>query len=155
MHKHRCVPTAFHPTDSSPGQTDAIDNFGFSYWSLRSLVGAPSLKTWIGLLPFFMSSGVQHDAHAYLASLEKYSLPRHPLFHRLVCPHYLAECVIYASLMVLAAPKGLMLNSTIWCALLFVACNLGVSAGHTRRWYEMKFGKETIATRWNMIVGLY
>lgn len=58
-------------------------------------------------------------------------------------------------MMVVGAPEGKILNLTIWSGLVFVVCNLGVSAGMQRKWYEGKFGKEKMAGKWNMIVGIY
>ncbi|TGZ79155.1 hypothetical protein EX30DRAFT_397306 [Ascodesmis nigricans] len=135
--------------------TDAISSYTFTPLSVAALLRDPSLKTCIGFIPFVLASGLQHDAHAYLASLKKYSLPEHPMFYKLVCPHYLAEVIIYASLMVLAAPKGVWLNLTIWSGMVFVVCNLGVSSSHTRAWYEKKFGRDAVARKWNMVVGIY
>lgn len=91
-----------------------------------------------------MASGVQHDCHTYLADLKKYSLPEHPAFLRLVCPHYTAECAIYIALTILAAPMGSPINWTFWTALAFVAINLGVSSKFNKEWYEQKFGKDAV-----------
>lgn len=137
------------------GETAAIDAFDFNYWSLRSLLGPPSSKSWIGVFAFIFASGAQHDAHAHLASLKKYSLPDHPLFARVVAPHYTMELVIYGALMVLAAPRGLAVNLTIWSALVFVTSLLGVSAMLSRQWYAEKFGQDSVAMKWNLIVGLF
>jgi len=100
---------------------------------------------------FIIASGVQHDCHKYLASLQKYTLPTHPAFQRLICPHYTAECLIYLSLALIAAPEGELMNKTILTALIFVTVNLGVTADASKEWYEAKFGKESVAGRWRMI----
>lgn len=102
-----------------------------------------------------MASGIQHDCHHYLASLKKYTVPLHPLFLRVLCPHYTAECVIYLSLALLAAPRGEMVNKTLLCGLLFVVVNLGVTAGNSKRWYIEKFGEDSVRGRWRMIPGIY
>ncbi|THC98632.1 hypothetical protein EYZ11_001910 [Aspergillus tanneri] len=102
-----------------------------------------------------VASGVQHDCHHYLFSLQKYTLPAHPLFRSTVCPHYTGECAIYLSLTLLAAPQGEWVNKTLLSALAFVAINLGVTAGTTRKWYTEKFGEESVRERWNMIPGVY
>jgi len=115
----------------------------------------PSLKTFVGTLLFLLASGVQHDCHAYLASLKKYTLPEHPAFMQVLCPHYLAECLIYLALSIIAAPPGQVFNRTVLCAMVFVAVNLGVTADGTKQWYEQKFGKEKVATRWRMIPFLF
>jgi 3-oxo-5-alpha-steroid 4-dehydrogenase 3 len=110
---------------------------------------------------------MQHDCHAYLASLKKpqknakgemkteYRLPEHPAFNLSLTPHYFAECLIYLSLSILAAPKGSMLNWTLVSALVFVAVNLGVTANGTRTWYEEKFGRDAVKGRARMIPGLF
>lgn len=104
---------------------------------------------------FILASGVQHDCHAYLYSLPKYTLPVHSIFQVLVCPHYTAECLIYLSLAMISAPKGAIVNKTVFTALIFVATNLGVTASVSKEWYERKFGKDAVAHRWNMIPSLY
>jgi 3-oxo-5-alpha-steroid 4-dehydrogenase 3 len=116
---------------------------------------APSLRTFLCLPIFLFASGLQHDAHHYLSSLKKYTLPSHPLFRTIVCPHYTAECVIYLSLALIAAPRGEMINKTVLSAALFVAVNLGVTAGVTKCWYMQKFGEEPVRGRWNMIPWVY
>jgi 3-oxo-5-alpha-steroid 4-dehydrogenase 3 len=102
-----------------------------------------------------MASGLQHDCHHYLASLKKYTLPSHPLFEWIVCPHYTAECVIYLSLALLAAPSGEQINKTILCGLLFIVVNLGVTAASSKRWYMQKFGEQNVRHKWKMIPFLY
>ncbi len=59
--------------------------------------------------------------------------------------------MIYLSLALIAAPKGELINKTIFTALIFVLVNLGITAGMTKDWYEKKFGKEAVARRWRMI----
>ncbi|KAI9779487.1 MAG: hypothetical protein M1816_003490 [Peltula sp. TS41687] len=150
--------------------------FGMSFYAAMSIAvwveGIPALRTatpsTISLaltmssmrvllfLPLFIvTSGVQHDCHRYLFSLPKYSLPVHPNFKSLICPHYTAECTIYFSLSVLAAPRGGVFNKTILTALALVLFNLGVTAESTRKFYEKKFGAESIKGRWRMIPLLY
>ena len=111
----------------------------------------PSLKTFVAIPLFILASGLQYDCHYYLSSLKKYSVPSHPVFQTLVCPHYFAECLIYLSLSIVAAPPGNMLNRTISSAFIFVVINLGYTAKTSRSWYEAKFGKESVQGRWNMI----
>lgn len=114
-----------------------------------------SVKTVIGIPIFILASGIQHDCHAYLASLPKYTLPIHPLFQSFICPHYTAECLIYLSLAFIAAPKSALVNRTMFTAFIFVSTNLTVTAATSKKWYERKFGKETVAQRWVMVPGLY
>ena len=118
-------------------------------------IAYPSLKTLLGLPLFLVASGIQHDCHSYLASLKKYTLPEHPLFNTVVCPHYLAECVIYLSLAIISAPPGLWMNRTVTAALVFVVANLSVTASDTKTWYGNKFGKDKVAHRWVMLPGVW
>lgn len=150
---------------STDGPTAALQAHSFSTKDLT--IKGPSIRTCIGILIFILASGVQHDCHAYLASLKKprrtakgemkieYRLPEHPVFNLSLTPHYFAECLIYLSLSILAAPEGEWLNWTLVSALVFVAVNLGVTANGTRKWYAVKFGTETVKGRARMIPGLY
>ena len=122
------------------------DFFGFA---------PPSIRTMIFLPVFLVASGVQNDCHRYLASLSKYTLPEHPIFMDITCPHYTAECLIYLSLAFLGAPQGAIINKTIFTALLFCATNLGATADSTKRWYVEKFGAEKVSGRWRMVPGVW
>lgn len=133
--------------------TPALLSTDSAYYNITR--SAPSIKTMIGLPVFILASGLQHDCHTYLASLPKYSLPVHPMFQVLVCPHYFAECLIYLSFAIIGAPKGVALNKTMVTALLFVGTNLAVSASISKEWYERKFGKEAVAGRVKMVPWLY
>ncbi|KAI5804369.1 hypothetical protein EDC01DRAFT_779262 [Geopyxis carbonaria] len=134
----------------------AARSFPWTLQAVRALIDAPSLKTLLGGLAFIMASGAQHDAHAYLASLRKYSLPTgHPLFAGLVAPHYTAEVVIYGALAVMAAPQGQWVNRTVAAAAGFVGTNLAVAAGVQRKWYEARFGKRSMDGKWNILPGVY
>jgi 3-oxo-5-alpha-steroid 4-dehydrogenase 3 len=104
---------------------------------------------------FLIASGTQHDCHKYLASLRKYTLPAHPIFQRLICPHYTAECLVYVSFMFLAAPQGAWINRTLFTTLVFVVANLGITAETSREWYEKKFGAKQIEGRWRMVPFVY
>ncbi|KAL2871111.1 putative 3-oxo-5-alpha-steroid 4-dehydrogenase [Aspergillus lucknowensis] len=112
-------------------------------------------RTLLCLPIFILASGIQHDCHHYLYSLEKYTLPTHPMFSRLICPHYTAECLIYLSLALLAAPEGEIANKTVLSALAFVAVNLGITASTTRQWYRQKFGEDAVRGKWNMVPFIY
>ena len=116
---------------------------------------APSLRTILSIPIFILASGVQHDCHTYLASLPKYTLPIHPIFNTLVCPHYTAECLIYLSMALLSAPSGAWINRTIFSAFIFTTVNLSITASSTKEWYEKKFGKENVAHRWTMLPGVW
>ncbi|KAK5135473.1 hypothetical protein LTR08_005261 [Meristemomyces frigidus] len=128
-------------------------------------IAAPNLQSIISILIFILASGFQHDCHTYLASLKStpkrisgnearndgYKLPDHLAFSGLIAPHYNAECIIYMSLAILAAPQGMWLNWTMVCALVFVAVNLGVTADGTKGWYERRFGKQAVEGKARMV----
>ena len=118
-------------------------------------LSALTLKAIIGIPVFILASGIQHDCHAYLASLPKYTLPVHPMFQNFICPHYTAECLIYLSLAFIAAPKDALINRTMFAAFVFASANLTVTAATSKEWYERKFGKDAVAHRWIMVPGVY
>jgi 3-oxo-5-alpha-steroid 4-dehydrogenase 3 / polyprenol reductase len=111
----------------------------------------PSIRSLLCISGFLFASGIQHDCHRYLASLEKYTLPELPMFQLFICPHYTTECIIYLCMAIQAAPEGSLLNTTIFTALIFVTVNLGITAELSREWYALKFGEEKIKGRWRMI----
>ncbi|CAG7935962.1 unnamed protein product [Penicillium nalgiovense] len=119
------------------------------------MTNAPSLRTFFLVPLFLVASGLQHDSHHYLYSLKKYTLPEHPMFRGIVCPHYGAECVVYLSLALLAAPRGEWVNKTMLSCLAFVAVNLGLTARNTKQWYARKFGKDSVQDWWFMIPYVY
>ncbi|KAJ5645853.1 hypothetical protein N7490_002225 [Penicillium lividum] len=119
------------------------------------MTNAPTIRTFLCVPLFLMASGLQHDCHHFLFSLKKYTLPDHPIFRAVVCPHYGAECIIYLSLALLAAPPGQMVNKTLLACFAFVAVNLGLTAQTTKEWYMHKFGGEAVQDRWLMIPWIY
>ncbi|KAJ9485652.1 hypothetical protein VN97_g7692 [Penicillium thymicola] len=119
------------------------------------MTNAPTLRTFFFIPLFLVASGLQHDSHHYLHSLKKYTLPEHPMFRGVVCPHYGAECVVYLSLALLAAPRGEWINKTMLSCLAFVAVNLGLTARNTKKWYAQKFGKDSVQDWWLMIPYVY
>ncbi|KAI2716584.1 hypothetical protein CBS147354_6852 [Penicillium roqueforti] len=119
------------------------------------MTNAPSLRTFFLVPLFLVASGLQHDSHHYLYSLKKYTLPEHPMFRGVACPHYGAECIIYLSLALLAAPRGEWINKTMFSCLAFVAVNLGLTARNTKQWYAQKFGKDSVQDWWFMIPYVY
>ncbi|KAK1819406.1 hypothetical protein LTR12_006232 [Friedmanniomyces endolithicus] len=141
-------------------------------------VTGPDLRTFASVLLFILASGIQHDCHAYLASLKSkpapqpsmtavqysgkdedashisggYKLPDHPAFAYLIAPHYTAECLIYLSLTMVAAPQGgVWVNLTLACALVFVVVNLGATADVTREWYRGRFGEQAVKGKWRLV----
>ena len=127
-----------------------------SNWTFSGIrLSGPSLCDVVFLLTFILASILQHRAHIHLASLKKYTLPSHPAFNKIVCPHYTAECVLYLALTVLAAPQGHLVNGTVLCATIFVVVNLGVTADISRKWAVEKFGREKVERKWRMLPGLW
>ncbi|EON63413.1 hypothetical protein W97_02640 [Coniosporium apollinis CBS 100218] len=117
-----------------------------------------SLRTSLAVPIFLLASGIQHAAHHHLFTLPSspnYVLPTHLVFKHVLCPHYTAECVIYLCLSVIAAPVGQPVNWTVFCGLVFVAVNLGVTSVGTREWYVARFGKERAGERKGMVPGLF
>lgn len=139
--------------------SEALMKFNLTMDHLK-ITRAPSLRTFLCIPLFLVASGMQHDCHHFLFSLKKYSLPDHPIFRAVVCPHYGAECIIYLSLALLGAPRGQMVNKTLLTCLAFVAVNLGITARTTKNWYLEQFGGdredyEQIKSRWLMIPYIY
>jgi 3-oxo-5-alpha-steroid 4-dehydrogenase 3 / polyprenol reductase len=125
-------------------------------WTFDDIqLSAPSPRVLLCLPAFLIASLVQNRAHAHLASLQKYTLPSHPAFDKIVCPHYTAECVLYLALTFLAAPQGHLVNGTILCATSFVIVNLGVTADISTAWAMEKFGEERVKGKWRMIPGFW
>ncbi|KAL2431557.1 hypothetical protein ABEF95_011442 [Exophiala dermatitidis] len=115
-------------------------------------------------LLFFYASYKQHYYHSYLATLKKYTLPNGAAFRLIVAPHYTAECAIYLALAVLdVAPQTQKqaqtspISWTLFCALVFVAVNLGVTADGTSTWMIHKFPEkeQEIRRRWRMLPGIW
>ena len=109
------------------------------------------------LAMFAMASVKQHQYHEYLSSLKKYTLPDQHAFCYIIAPHYTAECFIYLSISILAAPQGTFINLTVLCALVFVVVNLGVTAVGTKKWMLNRFAerKDEIEKRSRMIPWIF
>jgi len=106
------------------------------------------------LFLFFYASWMQNLFHRHLSGLQKYTLPDVGMFRSIIAPHYTAECAIYLSLAFLRdAHQSGLVDSTLFCALIFVVVNLGVTADGTRRWMVAKFPKQRseIDRRWTML----
>ncbi|KAJ4836246.1 hypothetical protein Tsubulata_028681 [Turnera subulata] len=95
-----------------------------------------------GTAIFAWGSLHQLRCHAILGSLlehkeqtDKYVIPHGDWFEIVSSPHYLAEMVIYAGLLVASGGT----EFTIWLLLLFVVANLSIAAVDTHRWYLEKF----------------
>lgn len=120
------------------------DRMKVTEFDLRGLVNPLiGLKwyAWIGAAIFFWGWIHQHRCHVILGSLrentevEDYVIPHGDWFDLVSSPHYLAEIVIYAGLVVASGGGDL----TIWLLLAFVVANLVFAAAETQRWYLRKF----------------
>lgn len=88
-------------------------------------------------LVFFLASLAQNRAHVALANASpvvgKYGIPQSTLFSRIVCPHYLAEVVIYVTFAVL------LRSTAASMMLLFVIAIMTDTALGTAIWYKQTF----------------
>ncbi|KAK0936955.1 hypothetical protein LTR29_011454 [Friedmanniomyces endolithicus] len=176
---HWVLGIAFYTTTCMAVWVEGIPAVQAHNFSLDDIaVTGPDLRTFASVLLFILASGIQHDCHAYLASLKskpapspptnpvqinerrrdesnesgRYKLPDHPAFAYLIAPHYTAECLIYLSLTMVAAPQGgVWVNLTLACALVFVVVNLGATADFTREWYRGRFGEEAVKGKWRLV----
>lgn len=116
--------------------------FEFELWESVN----PFLKLrwfqWIGAAIFLWGWMHQRCCHAILGSLREhaeqiddYVIPHGDWFEIVSCPHYLAEIVIYAGLLVASGGTDI----TIWLLFAFVVANLVFAAAETQRWYIRKF----------------
>jgi 3-oxo-5-alpha-steroid 4-dehydrogenase 3 len=55
----------------------------------------------------------------------------------------------------LAAPRGMLVNKTMFAGFILTVVNLGVSAGISKEWYARKFGRDKVQHKWKMIPWLY
>ncbi|KAL2925134.1 Polyprenol reductase 2 [Bienertia sinuspersici] len=97
---------------------------------------------WVGAVIFFCGWLHQRRCHAILGNLREekeqaddYKIPRGDWFESVSSPHYLAEIVIYAGLVVASGGRDL----TVWLLFAFVVANLVLAAAETHRWYHRKF----------------
>lgn len=97
---------------------------------------------WVGAALFFWGWIHQHRCHAILGSVrenghkaDEYAIPEGDWFEYVSSPHYLAEIVIYAGLVIASGFSDI----TIWLVFGFVVANLVLSAGETHWWYLGKF----------------
>ncbi|KAJ4824498.1 hypothetical protein Tsubulata_019393 [Turnera subulata] len=121
-----------------------VNNHGIHFdWQQHvTPIAAMGWFQWAGAAIFAWGSLHQLRCHAILGSLrehkeqtDKYVIPHGDWFGIVSSPHYLAEMVIYAG--VLVASGGT--EFTIWLLLLFVATNLSIAAVDTHMWYLEKF----------------
>jgi 3-oxo-5-alpha-steroid 4-dehydrogenase 3 len=118
-----------------------LDGIDWSHWDRPNSKGGKMINPEQVVFVIFFAQAFysQSISHHYLFKLKKYTLPDQHGFRYFIAPHYTAECVLYISLAVIAAPPGYFVNWNLFCALIFVAVNLGVTADGTKRWMLAKF----------------
>lgn len=111
----------------------------------------------LGFCMFLVASLMQHLAHAHLASLPKYSLPRHWLFRKLIAPHYTAECGIYLGLAMITASDQHIYNPILFSMVLLTTVNLSITAHDTKGWMMAKFrgAEKEIRKKYCMFLGIW
>ena len=99
------------------------------------------LRFGIGTVIFAWASYHQHQCHRILAQLRGsesansgYLLPNGDWFEFVSSPHYLAEVIVYLSLLLVV-----MSDPVWWLVVGFVMGNLTYTALGTHRWYKRKF----------------
>lgn len=93
---------------------------------------------------FLWASLHQHRCHKILANLRNpkkkdhsYHQPNGDWFELVSCPHYLAEVLIYVSMLLVFVRSDLW--SVWWLVVVYVVSTLGLSARQTHAWYKKKF----------------
>ncbi|KAL5855990.1 hypothetical protein ACOSQ4_005792 [Xanthoceras sorbifolium] len=116
--------------------------FEFEWWEFVNPLVKLGWLQWIGAAIFLWGWIHQHHCHVILVSLREhpkqineYVIPFGDWFELVSSPHYLAEIVIYAGLLVASGGADL----TIWLLFGFVVANLAFAAADTHRWYLQKF----------------
>ncbi|CAM8986485.1 unnamed protein product [Rhodiola kirilowii] len=114
----------------------------YDFWGYLKPITKLGWCQWAGAAIFFWGWIHQCKCHAILGSLrqhkrdqDKHVIPRGDWFEYISSPHYLAEMVIYAGLVIASGGTDL----TIWLIFAFTVANLCFAAGETKRWYLEKF----------------
>lgn len=102
----------------------------------------------IPILVFFLASYDQLSTHIILSKQKKYTLPDVGLFNYVVCPHYMDECLIYFSFLLVRPCIPLLMVMT------WVVINLSASANQSYIFYK---NNETsnISSRYRIFPGIY
>lgn len=119
---------------------DLLSITGSDWWGYVKPITKLGWFEWIGAAIFIWGWVHQCRCHAILGSIRKertgeYRIPHGDWFELVSSPHYLAEMVIYAGLLVASGGA----DFTIWLLFVFVVANLGFAATETQRWYLHKF----------------
>ncbi|XP_022726695.1 polyprenol reductase 2-like [Durio zibethinus] len=112
------------------------------WWESVNTLTKLGWRQWIGTAIFLWGWIHQFRCHAILGSMgahaeqvDDYVIPSGDWFDIVSSPHYLAEIVIYAGLVVASGGGDL----TIWLLFAFVVANLAFAAAETHNWYLRKF----------------
>ncbi|MBA0600633.1 hypothetical protein Gorai_006815, partial [Gossypium raimondii] len=115
---------------------------GFDFWGYVKPITRLGWCQWAGAAIFAWGWFHQYCCHAILGSLRErgdrtadYVIPHGDWFEIVSSPHYLAEMIIYAGLLVASGGT----DFTIWLLLGFVVANLAFAAAETHQWYLRKF----------------
>ncbi|XP_062025402.1 polyprenol reductase 2-like [Rosa rugosa] len=123
------------------GKKNTMEDMDFDSLEFISSLLKLGWLQWIGAAIFFWGWIHQRRCHEILGSLREHSeqnvyvIPHGDWFKIVSSPHYLAEIVIYAGLVVASGGADL----TIWLLFGFVLSNLVFAAAETHRWYLQKF----------------
>ncbi|KAH6592844.1 hypothetical protein BASA50_007800 [Batrachochytrium salamandrivorans] len=79
----------------------------------------------------------------------RYPLPCGSWFRFVACPHYLFEIIIYASFVILSGMK----DGSAWTVLIWVTCDLAVSANLQWNWYK-KIYPTLVTPSWKRLIPL-
>lgn len=119
-----------------------MSSIEFDWWGHLYPIVVLGWWQWIGAAVFFWGWIHQRRCHVILGSLrgrveqaEEYVIPRGDWFEIVSSPHYLAEIVIYAGMVITSGGT----NVTVWLLFGFVVANLVLAAGETHGWYLRKF----------------
>ncbi|XVF59742.1 hypothetical protein PTKIN_Ptkin07bG0300400 [Pterospermum kingtungense] len=129
----------------------------FDFWGYVKPITRLGWCQWTGAAIFAWGWLHQYSCHAILGSLRErrdraaeYAIPHGDWFAFVSSPHYLAEMIIYAGLLVASGGADL----TIWLLLIFVVANLTFAAAETHRWYLRKF-EDYPRNRWAVLPFVY
>lgn len=124
------------------GKKNSLQDLEFDWYEFISSLMRLGWLQWIGAAIFFWGWIHQQRCHDILGSLrehseqdDEYVIPHGDWFKIVSSPHYLAEIVIYAGLVIVSGGADL----TIWLLFGFVVSNLVFAAAETHRWYRQKF----------------
>ncbi|KAJ2082964.1 hypothetical protein H4R24_001158 [Coemansia sp. RSA 988] len=76
-------------------------------------------------------------------SSSSYALPYGDLFDHVLCPHYLCEILVYASIWIATGCHSI----TIMCVAIWTLINLAITARETQQWYCQTFGDRRLHNR--------